>query len=131
MPKVQVSGIHSLVAGITGQNAPTRSGREAVIVIHEADCPALCQSSFCDGENYFTECRASGHAHHRCQCAAPTAEQLRELVENANAALRFMKDFDKFGPNFGHGISSIRLETMVVDLGAALKPFRKGGEEKA
>lgn len=52
-----------------------------MLVIHKDTCPALCQMKrFWRGRLVQFECN---HHDHACTCSAPTAEQLRELVEAA------------------------------------------------
>lgn len=73
------------------------------LVIHEADCPALCQEKRnWRGQIVQFEC---GHNSHVGTCHAPTAAQLAELVKRAEEALRRC------------GYNHVRLD-------AALQPFR-------
>jgi len=74
-----------------------------VIVLHKSECPALCRLSYCRDQK------------HTCTCTAPTAEQLRELVEAA-----------------GNGVNAMRQHNCHYSadkLDAALRPFREAGEE--
>lgn len=59
-----------------------------LVILHERDCLALCQMKrMFRGQLVQFECSHNSHA---CTCSAPTAEQLRELVEAAEVALRMM-----------------------------------------
>lgn len=83
---------------------PTRralmTNEEKAREIHEADCPALCETK----APYY-----SCHQFHACTCSAPTAAQLAELVEAA-------EDRDNGRPG--------RYTQRVERLDAALVPFR-------
>lgn len=80
-----------------------------MLVIHKDTCPALCQMKrFWRGRLVQFECN---HHDHACTCSAPTAEQLRELVEAAELAVEF--------PEWAY------TQTGKARLDAAVEPWRK------
>ncbi len=69
--------------GVSGGQG--EKGRTAALVLHRADCPALCVSvpnwyAFTVGPEDDGTCDAYGHTlPHSCTCSAPSGEQLAEL----------------------------------------------------
>jgi len=78
---------------------------EPALVIHEADCPALCQA-------------AVFHWTRACTCRAPTVAQVEELIEAVEWVRR---DMSYKAPEQFMGLMPL----WVAKLHAALQPFRK------